>query len=183
MKKLTFLLKGWLVSLAALFVLTATAAPSFGQVISPQVRSLRGLKGICVSVDKMPPALAAAGISEKAVRADIEGRLKHAGIAVVPAEAFTGDRNLGKLAFHVAVMPAAALLAYFVNVDLYQNMELCRGEAPVETEGATWQKTNGGLVGTAMADLVRAAMTERADSFISDYAEANAPEPPAKSPE
>lgn len=167
--------------LSTIFLFSLTASISFAQELSPAERSLRGLAAVCVSVDKMPGALSEAGISSQSVRADIEARLKHAGIKVIAPEDFGKDRNAGKLSFHVSVMPGEPMLSYFVNVDLYQQVVLSRAEDTAPVPASTWQKTSAGMVGRSMLDLVRASLTERADSFINDFAQANAA--PASPPE
>jgi hypothetical protein len=150
---ITLLLFGWLVSLSA------QAAASDSQV---ERVSLTALPAISVVVEDFSPAAQRNGLATASVQAEVERRLRQAGIALTPdADAY--------LYVHVTVAdPGGALpLPYFVEVGLMQEVTLPRGvKARTPFQCETWSLNRLGLVA---APLLKATVVDRVDEFVDQF--------------
>ena len=69
------------------FLLAISAADARGQMfVSTGADTLRGLPGIEVIVDSLQPELESGGLTNAALRADVEGRLRKGGVTIYPSQ-------------------------------------------------------------------------------------------------
>lgn len=137
----------------------AAAAASDSQV---ERVSLTGLTAISVVVEDLPAIARANGLNTEALQADVERRIRQAGISITPdSDAY--------LYVHVTVAdPGSSLpIPYFVNVALMQEVTLPRGvqtRTPLQCE--TWGLSRLGLVS---GSTLRAAVTDRVSEFVDQF--------------
>src|SRR5437868_5373135 len=140
--------------------LSATAALASDSQV--ERASLTGLTAISVVVEDLPAIARANGISTAALQADVERRVRQAGISIAPdADAY--------LYVHVTIADAGAALPipYFVDVSLMQEVTLPRGiktRTPLQTP--TWGLNRLGMVS---ATALRASVTDRVDMFVDQF--------------
>ena len=124
--------------------------------------SLTGLTKISVVVEGLTPIADKNGLTTAALQADVEGRLRKAGVPLtLDSDAY--------LYVHVTVAdPGTALpLPYYVDVALMQEVTLPRGiktRTPVQTP--TWSLNRLGMVS---ADRLRMSVTDRVDEFVDQF--------------
>ncbi len=161
--------RGWKVLGTA--VLLLTALPTVSRSASPEDVSesratLKGVKAVAVLVEKLDPDVEKDGLTRDQLQADVETRLRKAGITVNPS---TGE------SLRVTVKPmkhGAGLYAYAVRVEFHQRVRLSR-DSKITASVPTWSV---GCLGTVRAeDLrnVRASVADDVDKFVAAYLEQN----------
>jgi hypothetical protein len=124
--------------------------------------SLAGLMKISVVVEGLAPIADRNGLTTAGLLADVEGRLRNAGVPLTPdSDAY--------LYVHVTIAdPGASLpVPFFVDVALMQEVTLPRAvktRTPVQTP--TWSLNRLGMVS---ADRLRMSVTERVDEFVDQF--------------
>lgn len=152
-RPLTWLLAGWL---------TSYSAPAAAGDTQVDRVTLTGLTPISVVVEGLPPIAQNNGLTDAALQADVERRLRRAGILL------TSDAD-AYLYVHVTVAdPGGSLpLPYFVDVALMQEVTLPRGlRTRTPLQCPTWGLTTLGMVG---AGGLRLAVSDRVAQFIDQF--------------
>jgi len=139
------------------------------------IASLAGIEGIEVVVETMTPAQEAIGLSERALRSDVEVQLRRAAVRVLSQAQQCGA--LPCLYIHVTttnVPGASRSTASFVHVGLQQLVTLSR-DTSVALSVETWHALGRiGLAPSAQsADRVRDTVRNEVDQFITSYLNAN----------
>jgi hypothetical protein len=156
-------LGGWaiLTGLACL-AWTGGAATVAASDSADERASLAALSKISLVVEDLSPAVTRAGLTTAALQADVEGRLKKAGVPLtLDADAY--------LYVHVTVAdPGPSLpLPYFVDVSLMQEVTLPRGvKTRTPIQAPTW---NLNRLGLASATALRASITDRVDEYVDQF--------------
>jgi hypothetical protein len=158
---LAFLLAGWLVCHAA----PAAAGDSQDDRVT-----LTGLTPISVVVEELSPVAQKNGLTTPAVQAEVERRLRQAGISLTPdADAY--------LYVHITVAdPGGTLpLPYVVDVSLMQVVALPRGvHTRTPLQCPTWGVNSLGMVsGAGLKVAIGDRVAQFADQFIRAYQSVN----------
>jgi hypothetical protein len=132
--------------------------------------SLTGLTSLSVVVEDLAAAAGKSGLAGATLQADVERRLRQAGISLTPdSDAYLYVRvTVGD--------PGGSLpLAYVVDVSLMQTVTLPRGlKTRTPLQCPTWWVNNLGMSG---ADRIRVVVTDRvgefADQFVRAYRSVN----------
>ncbi|HTT66463.1 MAG TPA: hypothetical protein VMF70_00405 [Gemmatimonadales bacterium] len=136
------------------------------------IASLAGVDGIEIVVEEMNPAQEALGLSERAIRSDVEVQLRRAAVHVVSQVPQCGV--LPCLYVHVTTTTGTGTTASFVHVGLQQLVSLSR-DTSLAISVETWRAL--GRIGLApssqTADRVRDAVRNEVDQFITAYLDAN----------
>lgn len=157
---------------AALLLLAAGAADANGQMfVSTGRDTLRGLPGVEVLVEGLQPELERSGLTGAAIRADVERRLRDAGIVVYASQ--TTNPSLAKAYLYVHInaltLPQDAGYAIAVQVQLRQTLR-----SPVTgsniVNAMTWDAQNVLGVPTSALQTVRAEVLTFVDQFAEDWA-------------
>jgi hypothetical protein len=129
--------------------------------------TLRGLHGLKVVVEPPSPELESAGINAENLRAQIEERLRNAGVTIDPqAREFLG------LGFMAALEKKGAT-ALCLHLDLYQNVSLER-DATIKTATETWGTQSVVLVWPKqLNEVAGSTVDELTTQFINAYKSAN----------
>jgi hypothetical protein len=157
----TFLLAGWLV---------CHAAPAAAGDSQDDRATLTGLTPISVVVEELSAVAQKNGLATATVQADVERRLRQAGISLTPdADAY--------LYVHVTVAdPGGVLpLPYLVDVSLMQVVTLPRGvRTRTPLQCPTWGVNSLGMVsGAGLRVAIGDRVAQFVDQFISAYQSVN----------
>jgi hypothetical protein len=136
--------------------------------------TLTGLTPISVVVEELPAIAERSGLTTAALQADVERRLRQAGISLTTdADAY--------LYVHVTVADpgGAQALPYIVDVSLMQEVTLPRGlKTRTPLQVPTWSVNNLGLVGaTGLRVAVSDHVSQFVDQFIKAYQSVNSKAP------
>ena len=160
--------------IAALIVLACLCWPSLAFPASFDQREvLRGLKGLKVVVENIPPDIEGLGLTKKDVQSDVEARLRQAGLKIYPN---FQPPAMTALYVNVHVLnPATArnVVVYSINTMLFENSYLKRDIGSVgdlkEVRGADWTRAMVGILPTANIRDIRKKLDEELSKFIADY--------------
>ncbi|HUL03227.1 MAG TPA: hypothetical protein VLV16_08385 [Gemmatimonadales bacterium] len=167
------------VLLAALLWLGTFPAPGAAQLDSPSSRkTLGGLPGFYVAVEDMDTSAARVGVTATMIQADVESKLRTAGIKLYTQDDFKNILevpqlyiNVNELALHGA---QAGLFTYNATAEVRQAIKLSR-DASIASTSVTWRAP--ATVGTVGSDnfytAVRNVVREQVDLLITAYREAN----------
>lgn len=160
------------IPLTVLIVL-ALGLTALGQDDPSARATLRGLTGINVVIDDLPPALEAerAGLTRATVLADTEAQLREAGVGVLTESEWQTAPGQPWLFVRVRTLrltPTAPMYAYMISVDLMQRTLLAR-DPSMHAVAMTWTTGETGTVGGANFSRVRESLRTQVDTFISAY--------------
>lgn len=162
-----------LVIIAFLFVWTgASYAGEYGR------ESLEGMGGVRVLVEGIDSEVEKEGLEEGQLQTDVEQRLQKAGIEVLTHDEWLETPGGQYLYVSVNALPEPRTdgYAYFIRVELRQDVHLARDPALKAIGATTWRQSRVGLVGAAaMPGKIRSSVGELVDAFGGDYRAANKP--------
>lgn len=135
--------------------------------------SLRGLKGLYITVERLDPEIRKDGLTEDDVRRDTTLILQKAGIKVLSKEEWfdhPGNPYL-YLNTHVLRLGDGKEYIYSIHVALRQNVYLAR--EPIEVQGATtwWAGAITGI--TPNLEKIRASIRAQVIKFAETYLSVN----------
>ena len=143
--------------------------PAFAGDSELERTSLRGLKGIKILVEKMPPQLENDGLNRKKLIVDIESRLKKAGIEVFNEEEVKKIPGLPYLYLNVNAVknPRDKQYSYNIVIELKQ-VVLLRRNPTISVFGTTWSTSRTGTVELKRLSKMRDDTITLLDIFIKE---------------
>jgi hypothetical protein len=137
--------------------------------------TLRGLSGVLVLVEDIDPGAERDGLMKHQIQADVELRLRQAGIAVLTWKQVRVVPGAPYLYVNVHArksLSPATFYVYRIDVDLVQDTYLKR-DPSIRSSDTTWHI--GALGATAVHDLhmVRGQVADLVDRFINAYYDVN----------
>jgi hypothetical protein len=135
-------------------------------------KTLVGLKSVEVLIEDLSADAKRIGLSESALRTDIELKLRPAGIMVVDrAEASQGYATLF---INLNVVAGSEPWGFNMSFQLKQAARLIRDPSMAHLSVTTWSLATTGTVGSQrLAEVVRDTAKELADGFVNAYLAAN----------
>jgi hypothetical protein len=136
--------------------------------------TLRGLQGVSVLIEDLPPESARAGLTTPQLQTEVEAQLRHAGIPV-----FTKDQGFRVpgapyLYVYVHLLPhPIGLTAYGILVEVTQRASLDRNGSSAYV--STWSVQRLGTVGSRHLAKIRNDVRGQVDHFIRVYRSVNPP--------
>ena len=133
--------------------------------------TLRGLPGVEVAVEPLPPELARDGLTDGDVRTRVEARLRKAGVTVYASQKENPSAAKPYLYVHLNALeiPPHGIYAVAVQVQLRQTLQ-----SPVTSSNVvnamTWDAHNVVGVTAAQPRLVLDEVDAYVDAFIADWA-------------
>jgi hypothetical protein len=133
--------------------------------------TLRGLPGVEVAVEPLPPELSRSGLTDGEIRTRVEVRLRKAGVTVYASQKENPSPAKPYLYVHLNALEIAqhGIYAVAVQVQLRQTLE-----SPVTSSNIvnamTWDAHNVVGVGTAQLRLLLEEVDGYVDAFIADWA-------------
>jgi hypothetical protein len=157
-----------LVLLAALQLPASTAHAQ--QFVATGRDTLRGLPGVEIAVEVAQPELARRGLDPAALRADVERRLRAAGVAVYASQAENPSPAKAYLYVHVNALelPAAAGYAIALQVHVRQALRSAVTNSQI-VNAITWEAHNVVAAPTNGLAAVRAEILTYVDDFLRDW--------------
>lgn len=136
---------------------------------SIQRESLRGLKGVYVSVENLTPEIQKDGLTKDRIQGDVELMLRTAGIKILSKEEWFDEEGGPSLYVNANVLKLSATREYVYSVNISFKQTVYPIRKPMEITGAaTWSV--GGIVGiTPDLGKIRASIKEQVDEFIKAY--------------
>jgi len=170
MGRITALTAGVLAGLVGL------AAPAPGLDTPNERITLAGLTGVHVVVHEVGPDAEREGLSRSSLQADLEQRLRRAGLRVfTPTEAMAsvGRPTLELQVSLVRASEAPQLYIYNVALSLRQQIRLAR-DRTIDSFAITWSDNREvGVVGATRLSAVRDAVRAKVEQFIAAWQTVN----------
>lgn len=140
-----------------------------------EVESLRGLKGVNVTVEDLKSDIEADGLRKDSIQTDVELKLRLAGIKVLTEEEQFKEPGYPYLYVNVNSVKSnlAPTYAFSIEISLKQVVLLVRDLKIRVFAAATWRKGSVGIVGEQKVDSIRDGVKDGVDEFINDYLSVN----------
>src|SRR5882762_6955521 len=137
-------------------------------------RTLAGLKGVYVLIEKISDDAQRDGLTEDQIRTDVELKLRQTGITVLSLQESVTRAGAPHLYVRVSTLKNSAepFYAYNAAVELDQDVKLIRNPS-VTSDVATWSTTMLGTVGSGNLRHLREVVRDLTDQFINAYLAAN----------
>jgi hypothetical protein len=163
-------LRGFCTSLA-IVVLMLICGNAYALDDEHSRNSLRGLKGIYVLIEPLREEIVKDGLTMDDIRADVEDKLRLAGIPVLSKEESLKEPGRAYLYIQETVSkPVGKVYVYNINVELNQEIYLVRSPG-VLCIGATWSTGGTGIAVTLR--YIRDAIKKYIDEFSTAYLSVN----------
>jgi hypothetical protein len=134
--------------------------------------SLAGIRGIGVVVEDLAPDAVQEGFTAQLVQADVEQKLRAAGIKVLNEEELVKASGMPYLYINIFTFKDDELYAYHITLELRQMVSLAR-KPGIKLSASTWKARAGGTVGIRKVVELRAFVKDAADQFIGVWKAAN----------
>ena len=140
---------------------------------SIQCESMRDLKGIYVSIERLASEIRNDGLTENVIRKDAELMLRKAGIKVFSKNEWLDVEGSPCLYVNANVLKLLATREYIYSVNISLKQTVYPIRKPIEISGAaTW--SIGGTIGiTPDLKKIRASVKEQVEEFIKAYLSVN----------
>jgi hypothetical protein len=136
--------------------------------------TLRGLQGVYVLIEDLPPESERAGLTTQQLQTDVEERLRHAGIPVLTKDQAFRVQGAPYLYVYVHLLPhPLGLMVYSILVEVNQRASLDRNGLSASV--STWSVQRLGTVGSRHLAAVRNDVRNQIDHFIHVYRSVNPP--------
>jgi hypothetical protein len=135
--------------------------------------ALRGLSGVYVMPENpLEEDALRGGLSQDAIRTDVEQQLRRAGIRILSREEWEQTPGKPYLQVWPRVLKGGVLggYIYYITVEFKQHVSLVRS-SDIKVFGATWSTEHMGY--TPDLKDIRERMKERVDKFIDAYLSVN----------
>lgn len=174
-------MKNLLVFLLLSIVLLVPVVRGYGNdAVNPERKSLRGLAGVYVLVEKLDPDDEALGISEEQFRTKAELELRKAGIRVLTREEYIKNDRSPYIYINMSLLQPGGELGLVVvslQVSLEQTVTLGNGDS---VAASTWNKAVFGSMGKEDVQSIRSETLPRLiEEFANDFLAANSANPKA----
>ena len=158
------------VSVVALLVLLLSAGGASAQLVVTTGRdTLRGLPGVEVAVEAVPPELSQAELTTTALQTVVEQRLRAGGITVYATQAENSSDAKAYVYVHLNALPLPAqLLAVAIQVHLRQTVRSTITSSNI-VNAMTWDQHTVAAVTAAEGAQLRDLVLEMIDHFIADW--------------
>jgi hypothetical protein len=148
-----------------LLLVLATAYPALAADESVERQTLKGIKMVAVQVEALRPEVEGDGLTQAQIKADVEQRLREAGIQVNDGATATLIVNVNA----VLVGQGAPVYAVSAQVEFEQDV-VVRG---LDATARTWSIGGIAAVGKANLPMVRDFVRGKVDKFIDAYRSVN----------
>jgi hypothetical protein len=162
--------KGLAISVIMIFVILCVV-PSWAVNGKSNRATLRGLKGIGVLVEQLPPEVEKGGLSKDQLQKDVETKLRAAGIKVLTKEECAKTPGEPNLYINVNVNIAKTesdIYPYSLDLLFIQKVSLLRDQK-ITSHAVTWSTAGVGSITKTMVSQLRESVGEILDIFIKAY--------------
>jgi len=161
-------------SIVAGLWLCGIAVPSSFAEADFQRDTLRGLPGVWVVLEKLPPELEQTGLTQGQLQTDAEDRLRKAGIVILTQEECWQTPGMPWLYITVALLKASTT-TYAATIGAVLNQEIMLTRNPqIKAFGTTWDAgIHLGAIGAESLPTVRDSVGSLVDKFTTAYQAVN----------
>ena len=142
------------------------------EIFGVQEKSLRGLKGVFVTIQGLKEYMEKDGLTKLQVKTDVELRLRKAGIRVLPEEGFPPGKDYAVLFVNLNSYKMNAGYAFNCSVEVLQGAILLR-DPEIIGPFATWSTFHTGYAPKDKLRFIREGLNDLVDQFINDYLTVN----------
>jgi hypothetical protein len=165
MRHILVRLFGALVTLALIATSSSASAQMF---VSTGRDTLRGLPGVEVLVEELPPELRRAGLTTDGVRSELQRRLAAGGITLYTSQQQNASPAKAYLYLHLNALELPGSMAIAVQLQLRQTVKSTVTTSSI-VNAMTWDSHNVfALTGGDTAALT-GAVIEMVDDFVADW--------------
>jgi len=167
--------KKWLMALMVIVPALALESPAFAINGKSNQATLRGLSGVGVLVEKLPPELERQGLIGDRLQMEVELKLRMAGIKVLTKEESLKTPGEPHLYVNINVNIAKTesdIYPYSIDVLLIQNVSLLR-DPKQTTYAVTWSTGGVGSIEKSFVGQLRDSVEEMVDLFVKAYVSEN----------
>jgi hypothetical protein len=152
-----------------------SSSPTFSM---DQKDSLKGIKGLAVFVEALPPEMEKSGISADQLKTDVEARLKKAGIKLFSEEGVEGQPpEQQKPTLYINFIPYTLQkdLTYGYSLNVYFNQVVLLQHNPkLGCLGTTWHSGGVGIIrANKLKSFGQGELAEHIDKFIHNFLAVN----------
>jgi len=152
-------------------LLTFFTSPNVSGTTLDNDATLHGLNGVGVVIENINQETQRDGLDPNQIRADVEIRLRKAGIKVLTGSKYRKESGLPYLDVNVSAVKSKKLdlYAYHIAVEVYQLMTLNR-DRNIVSFSDTWSTGSTGMVDTAnFSKNVKEEIVDTLDRFVNAY--------------
>jgi hypothetical protein len=163
--------KQWLFVFFVCALIIAIAYSGFAIVARSNRATLRGLSGIGVLMERLPPEVEKGGLKTNQLQTDVESKLRKAGIKILSREECAKTPGEPYLYVNLNVNIAKTesdVYPYTIDVMLIQRVSLQRNPGLV-THAVTWSIGGVGSISKPILSQLREVVEETLDIFIQAY--------------
>lgn len=164
-------IKEWLMVLLAVTLVFSLVSSALAINGRSNRATLRGLKGVGILVEQLPPEVEREGLVRNQLQMEAESKLRMAGIKVLTREECLKTPGEPYLYININVNIAKTesdIYPYTIDVMLIQKVSLLRTPEQI-TYAVTWSTGGVGSIGKPILSQLRDNVEEMVDLFINAY--------------
>jgi hypothetical protein len=145
--------------------------------VGMEVKSLKGLSGVCVVVESLAPDISRDGLSTELLRKTVSSRLSMGGVSLLTEDQLSQP---GAAIFYISITSVKSDLGLYacnVHAEVIQAAALSR-DPKILTPATTWTSGSVGIVGAANVKQLADTVAGIADEFVKDFLSVNSKQPP-----
>lgn len=133
--------------------------------------SLRGIKGVIVSVEDLAPDIEAAGLTSSQIKSDVESKFQKAESKLLSIEEGANVKGRPRLYVYVNTLEQrdSGMYPYNIEIELYQDVYLSR-DSMITGYCPTWSVS---ILGIGYIDSIRNDIKTLIDRFVNAYLSVN----------
>ena len=163
--------KRWLILLMVVAMILSLDSPIFAVNGRSNRATLRGLKGVGILVEQLPPEVEREGLVRNQLQMEAESKLRMAGIKVLTKEECSKTPGEPYLYININVNLAkteSEIYPYTIDAMLIQKVSLLRAPEQI-TYAVTWSTGGVGSIGKPILSQLRDSVEEMVGLFIEAY--------------
>ena len=142
------------------------------EIFGVQEKSLRGLKGVFVTIQGLKEYMEKDGLTKLQVKTDVELRLRKAGIKVLTEEELPVPKEYAVLFVDINSFKMSDGYAFNCSLEVLQAAKLLR-DPEITGPFMTWTSFHTGYVPKDNLRFIREGLSDLVDEFINDYLAVN----------
>jgi hypothetical protein len=135
-------------------------------------KSLKGLPGVYGVVEELADPVTQDGLNKQDIQTDVELKLRLAGVKVLTEKEHLAIPGMPDLYVRVTPLFRDNLYAFWIEVDLEQNILLQRDQTIV-VGATTWSEARIGMIGKNRLSEIRNDIKDLIDKFLNAYFSVN----------
>ena len=163
--------KNWLIVFIVFTLMILSETPLFAINGKSNLATLRGLQGIGVLVEQLPPEAENKGLKKDQIQTEVESKLRKAGIKVLTKEECGKTPGEPYLYINLNINLAKTesdIYPYTIDVMLIQKVSLLR-DPQINSYATTWSTGGIGSIDKQILGQLRESVLEVVNLFVNAY--------------